>query len=209
MAKFYFRVLTSNHATYAYSVEAPDQKTADASIAAYPDVLESEPIRAEDIPSELWEGQHTSLKPGQEVRVKSLPSSIDGEITKILPEPDGTDTVIIQISIRRRASDLELIPTSPTAEVSATEARRAAAFKAWEANPSDPNGVEALRACTAGTRVAEGSTKLNFRLLLCVLQRALHPLRRASAETARYVASVAKRYRRQVAAAAFQRSYPA
>jgi hypothetical protein len=81
----------------------------------------------------------------QLVRVKSLPSSIDGEITKILPEPYGNDTVIIQISIRRRASDLELIPTSPTAEVSATEARRAAAFKAWEANPSDPNGVEALR----------------------------------------------------------------
>jgi hypothetical protein len=79
-----------------------------------------------------------SLKPGQEVRVKSLPSSIDGKITKILPEPDGNDSVVIQISIRRRASDLELIPTSPTAEeVSATEARRAAAFKAWEANPSD------------------------------------------------------------------------
>jgi hypothetical protein len=145
MAKFYFRVLTRNQATYAYSVEAPDQKTADASIAAYPDVLESEPLRVEDIPSELWEGQHTSFKPGQEVRVKSLPTSIDGKVTKILPEPDGNDTVIVQISIRRRASDLELIATSPTAEeVSATVARRAAAFKAWEANPSDLNRVEAL-----------------------------------------------------------------
>jgi len=88
-----------------------------------------------------------SLKPGQEVRVRSLPSSIDGKITKILPEPDGNDSVVIQISIRRRASDLELIPTPPTAEeVSATEARRAAAFKAWEANPSDPNRIEVLRA---------------------------------------------------------------
>jgi hypothetical protein len=88
-----------------------------------------------------------SLKPGQKVRVKSLPSSIDGEIAKIVREPDGDDSVVIQISIRRRASDLELIPTSPTTEeVSATEARRAAAFKAWEANPSDPNGIEALRA---------------------------------------------------------------
>jgi hypothetical protein len=88
-----------------------------------------------------------SLKPGQEVRVRSLPSSIDGKITKILPEPDGNDSVVIQISIRRRASDLELIPTPPTTEeVSATEARRAAAFKAWEANPSDPNRIEVLRA---------------------------------------------------------------
>ena len=43
--------------------------------------------------------------------MRSLPSSIDGKITKILPEPDGNDSVVIQISIRRRASDLELIPT--------------------------------------------------------------------------------------------------
>ena len=79
--------------------------------------------------------------------MRSLPSSIDGKITKILPEPDGNDSVVIQISIRRRASDLELIPTPPTAEeASATEARRAAAFKAWEANPSDPNRIEVLRA---------------------------------------------------------------
>jgi hypothetical protein len=53
------------------------------------------------------------LKPGQKVRVKSLPSSVDGEIAKIVREPDGDDGVVIQISIRRRASDLELIPTSP------------------------------------------------------------------------------------------------
>jgi hypothetical protein len=156
MAKFYFNVLASNHATYAYSVEAPDQKTADASIAAYPDVLESEPIRAEDIPADmsfkpsqkapaLWEGQHMGLKPRQEVRVRSLPSSVYGEITKIIPESDGNDSVIVQASIRRRASDLELMARPTAEELSATEARRAAAFKAWQVNPSDPNRVEALR----------------------------------------------------------------
>jgi hypothetical protein len=86
------------------------------------------------------------LKPGQEVRVKSLPSSIDGKITQIIQEPDGNESAVIQISIRRRASDVELIPARPNAEeVSATEARHAAAFEAWEANPSDPHGVEALR----------------------------------------------------------------
>ncbi len=62
--------------------------------------------------------------------MKSPLSSIDGKITRILPEPDGTDSFITQVSIRRRASDLELIPTSPTAEaVSATEARRPAAVQ--------------------------------------------------------------------------------
>ena len=82
----------------------------------------------------------------QEVRVKSLPSSIDGKITRILPEPDGTHSVMIQISIGRRASNLEMIPTSPAAkEVSAAKPRRAAAFKAWDANPSNPHEVEALR----------------------------------------------------------------
>jgi len=40
MAKFYFRVWAGNHATHEYCVEAPDQKTADASIAEYSDVRE-------------------------------------------------------------------------------------------------------------------------------------------------------------------------
>jgi hypothetical protein len=77
--------------------------------------------------------------------VKSLPSSIYGEITKIIPEPDGNDSVIVRASIRRRASDLELMARPTVEEVLVTEARRAAGFKAWEVDPSDPNRVEALR----------------------------------------------------------------
>jgi hypothetical protein len=52
-------------------------------------------------------------------------------------------TVIVQVSIRRRASGVELIPAPPTQEeLSAAEARRDAVIKAWEANPSDPNRIE-------------------------------------------------------------------
>jgi hypothetical protein len=87
-----------------------------------------------------------SLKLGQEVRVKSLPSSIYGEIDAIIPEPDGNDTVIVQISIRRRASDLELMARArPRKRCQRLTPVATLPSKAWEANPSDPNRVEALQ----------------------------------------------------------------
>jgi hypothetical protein len=69
MAKFYFRVWASNHATHAYCVEAPDQKTADGSIAEYSDVREWKRIEEKDIPADMtfkpsqrapavWEGEN-------------------------------------------------------------------------------------------------------------------------------------------------------
>jgi hypothetical protein len=56
MAKFYFRVLASDHATYIYCIEAPDQEAADEFVAADSDVLESESIQAEDVPPYIMFG---------------------------------------------------------------------------------------------------------------------------------------------------------
>jgi hypothetical protein len=56
MAKFYFRVLASDHATYIYCIEAPDQEAADEFVAADSDVLESKAIQAEDVPPYVMSG---------------------------------------------------------------------------------------------------------------------------------------------------------
>jgi hypothetical protein len=68
MEKFYFKVIAVNQDTYAYLVEAPHQKTAGASIAAYPGAREWERIREKRIPTDMtfkpspkapaaWEGE--------------------------------------------------------------------------------------------------------------------------------------------------------
>ena len=112
-----------------------------------------------------------SLKPGQEVRVRSLPSSIDGKITKILPEPDGNDSVVIQISIRRRASDLELIPTPPDRRGGVSDRSPSRCCVQGVGGESiRPESNRGIASYVAGARVAEGSTKLKFRLLLSLLQ---------------------------------------
>jgi hypothetical protein len=56
MAKFYFRVLASDHATYIYCIEAHDQEAADEFVAADSEVLESKSIQAEDIPPYIMSG---------------------------------------------------------------------------------------------------------------------------------------------------------
>ena len=75
-------------------------------------------------------------------------TSIYGEVTNIIAEPDGNNSVIVQLgSVRRRESDLELVQAAPTQEeLAAPNARHATAFKEWESNPSDPNRVQELRA---------------------------------------------------------------
>jgi hypothetical protein len=68
MPKFYYKVRASNQSTYAYCVEAPDQQTADASIAAYSDMRDLERIDESDVPPgmnfkpsnrkpAIWEGE--------------------------------------------------------------------------------------------------------------------------------------------------------
>jgi hypothetical protein len=59
MARFYFRVRAANQSSYAYCVEAVDQKTADASITGYTGVREWERVEANDIPAGM------SFKPSQ------------------------------------------------------------------------------------------------------------------------------------------------
>jgi hypothetical protein len=44
MPLFYFKVFATNAATYAYRVDAPDQETAEKSIAAYSGAQKWEPI---------------------------------------------------------------------------------------------------------------------------------------------------------------------
>jgi hypothetical protein len=56
MAKFYFRVLASDHGTYIYFIETPDEEAADEFVAADSDVLESKSIQAEDVPPFIISG---------------------------------------------------------------------------------------------------------------------------------------------------------
>jgi hypothetical protein len=69
-----------------------------------------------------------------------------GKITHVIPEPDGDDSVVVQLEpIRCHASDLELIPALPTRdEVLATERRHGAVIDAFVSNPSDPQRFQEL-----------------------------------------------------------------
>jgi hypothetical protein len=69
-----------------------------------------------------------------------------GKITHVIPEPDGDDSVVVQLEpIRCHASDLELIPSFPTRdEVLATERRHGAVIDAFVSNPSDPQRFQEL-----------------------------------------------------------------
>jgi hypothetical protein len=53
MERFYFKVIAVNQDTYAYRVEAPGQRTADASIAAYPGARKWERIEEKRIPTDM------------------------------------------------------------------------------------------------------------------------------------------------------------
>jgi hypothetical protein len=76
MEKFYFKVIAVNQGTYAYGVEAPDQRTADASIAAYPGAREWERIEEKRIPTDM------TLKPS-----KKAPAVWEGERGPRLTDP--------------------------------------------------------------------------------------------------------------------------
>jgi hypothetical protein len=86
-----------------------------------------------------------TFKPGQEVHLKRT-SPMYGKITHVIPEPDGDDSVVVQLEpIRCHASDLELIPALPTRdEVLATERRHGAVIDAFVSNPSDPQRFQEL-----------------------------------------------------------------
>jgi len=83
-----------------------------------------------------------SLNKGQQVRLKRV-SARYGTITNVIAEPDGNDSVVVQMNVRCHASDVEPLESPPTTQQMMAEAdRHAAVFDGFASNPTDPERLQ-------------------------------------------------------------------